>query len=889
MASQLEYPDDDLDAMLDDELEIMRDLEKENYPGSPPPPGTHTQARKSLEFGVRASTGGMKVCEGNVGIGGGDSVVGKRQRSEGEDWEDDPCWNTVEDEAEMIKRSERTPGAKRFKSGENVLSELSGNSGVRIRIPRLGERKVYRKIPDGEFQAVTSSDGSRFYLRKVEESKKIVGVDKSGQAMGTVGLCGMPFHKLTQLAQGEMNRLATAAVTREGEDSGVESGEEDAQTELWVEKFRPRSYMDLLSDDGTNRTLLMWLKLWDKLVFNKERKVKPKKEEEDEKAKFTSSSLPEVQEEIDSVGRPVQRIALLHGPPGLGKTTLAHIVARHAGYKVVEMNASDDRSVEAFQKKLESSTQMRSVVTDDQRPNCLVIDEIDGAPAVTINYLVAAINGVQKEKKKKGGGKGHILRPIICICNELYTPALRPLRQLALIVPFPPTLPTRLAGRLKEITATEKLKTDLSALLALCKKTDNDIRSCLSTLQFFRKRGKQLRAVDLANTNLGSKDSQRSLFSVWDDLFTIPRADKVETVYELGAADKKEAANTVGSRFRSILSTVQSCGEYDRLMQGVFENYLNIKFKDCNMIRVGKGLEWFSHFDVLNKEMLHGQVWALMGHFPYALVAAHLLFGSNTKQRINFPTQETEAKNNLLKSQNVLASVVGEMLPSARVYSTNTALVRELLPAILSVVQPTLRPVNTQLFSAKEKSELANVVSVHIAYNLTYQQERDLETGQYVYKMDPDVESVVCFPGTKRLVNLTYGIKQLIAHEIELEKMRRIDAAIAASREGSRSSQPQQPRSAPTSAKNTPIKGLEVELTPKGSKKTTSHLQKLSAKPMEIKERVATDFFGRAIKVDPDKLLKKKENEIVKSDIWFKFKEGYSNAVRRNLKMKELM
>lgn len=883
MATQLDYPDDDLDAMLDDELEIMRDLEKENHSDDQP---SSTQARKSLEFGVRAGVGGMRTHEGNVGIGG-DSVVGKRQRSEGELWDDDPGWNTLEEEEDIMKRSERTPGAKRFKSGD-VLSEISGNSCARIRIPKMGERKVYRRVPDGEFQAVTAADGSRFYLRKVEVSKKVVGVDKSGQALGTAGLCGMPFHQLTQLAQGEMNRLATAAVSREGEDSGVESGEEDAQTELWVEKFRPRSYIDLLSDDGTNRTLLMWLKLWDKLVFNKERKVKPKKEEDDEKVKFTSNALPEVQEEIDSVGRPMQRIALLHGPPGLGKTTLAHIVAKHAGYKVVEMNASDDRSVEAFKKKLESSTQMRSVVTDDQRPNCLVIDEIDGAPAVTINYLVAAINGIQ-EKKKKGGGKAHILRPIICICNELYTPALRPLRQLALVVAFPPTLPTRLAGRLKEITATEKLKTDLSALLALCKKTDNDIRSCLSTLQFFRKRGKQLRAVDLANTNLGSKDSQRSLFSVWDDLFSIPRADKVDTMAELGNT-KKEAANTVGARYRSILGIVQSCGEYDRLIQGVFENYLNIKFKDNNMAGVVKGLDWFSHFDLLHREMLHGQVWALMGHFPYALVASHLLFASNIKQRISFPTQETEAKNNLLKSQNVLASVVGEMLPSARVYSTNTALVRELLPAILAVVQPSLRPVNTQLFSAKEKAELANVVSVHIAYNITYQQERDMETGQYVYKMDPDVESVVCFPGTKRLVNLTYGIKQLIAHEIELEKMRRIDAAIAASTDSSTiSSQPRSGGSAPASARNTPVKDVEMELTPRGSKKTTSHLQKLSAKPMEIKERVATDFFGRAIKIDHAKLLKKKENEIVKSDIWFKFKEGYSNAVRRNLKMKELM
>jgi len=51
-------------------------------------------------------------------------------------------------------------------------------------------------------------------------------------------------------------------------------------------------------------------------------------------------------EELDENGRPKQRVALLHGAPGLGKTTLAHVVAKHAGYNVVEMNASDDRSIE---------------------------------------------------------------------------------------------------------------------------------------------------------------------------------------------------------------------------------------------------------------------------------------------------------------------------------------------------------------------------------------------------------------------------------------------------------------------------------------------------------------------------------------------------------------
>ncbi|KAE9421472.1 hypothetical protein Angca_002244, partial [Angiostrongylus cantonensis] len=153
---------------------------------------------------------------------------------------------------------------------------------------------------------------------------------------------------------------------------------------------------------GVNRHLMSWIKLWDESVFKRKIVNIPKVESVKEKDMLTL--------EAGKLRRPTYKLALLSGPAGLGKTTLVKVVAQQAGYATVELNASDSRKVPDFEKALEGSVHTCRTLDKQSRPNCLIFDEIDGAPVESIRYLVKAVNST---------GKRAVRRPIICICNNL--------------------------------------------------------------------------------------------------------------------------------------------------------------------------------------------------------------------------------------------------------------------------------------------------------------------------------------------------------------------------------------------------------------------------------------------------------------------------------------
>ncbi|XP_019614047.1 PREDICTED: LOW QUALITY PROTEIN: chromosome transmission fidelity protein 18 homolog [Branchiostoma belcheri] len=948
-----DYPydyDDNFEADFADELEVLDEME--DIPGFKP--SSQEKSKRSLKFSTPKDKGEVKL--NGTSVPAEDRQTQKRDLSAvfelpETDEEDNVVSSASKKRRVMTVDSNQTdiqdaddddfeitpPSSPNIIAKVQQYRETTGKTAdqsapqareqVTSGRPAQSKSCFLRRPPSGKFVTVTNEDGERMYLKEHEDtlhdSQKLSGHTLPGGR--PLQLLSVSFRQLKDQVEDERRRKIVAEserITREinrqldrdlgteDEEDGGASDQEDAgksaQTGLWVDKFTPTNYTELLSDEGTNRTLLTWLKLWDTAVFGRERKVK-KKPADQKKGQFINWQAKRLEEELvqdeDGLKRPQKKVALLCGPPGLGKTTLAHVIARHAGYNVVEMNASDDRSAEVFKERIEAATQMKAVMGADPRPNCLVIDEIDGAPQAAINVLLDIIKrkdqsgeaGPQGKRRRRRREGGVLLRPIICICNDLYVLSLRRLRPLSLVLHFPPTDSTRLAGRLLEIARRQSVRTDMTTLLALCEKTEKDIRSCVNTLQFVHSRGTDLSLSDVRSMAVGQKDQQKGLFTVWQQIFQVPRQKRKRwnNPHDVAAGQQRAGEDvsvtqphTPAGRFQHILHLTSGNGEYEKTCQGLFENYLEAKFKDTYLDAVTMGCDWLGFYDLVNNIISHIQTFILMRYIPYTFVAFHMLFAGSTAPKLSYPSSQYECHQKMTETQSLRAAQQGEMSAVIRSRVSQSAFLLELLPALLDIIQPSFRPVNSQLFSAKEKQQMSDLIHTMIAYNLTYQQERSPE-GQYQYLLEPNMEEATRFSDQPPKKQLTYAAKQLIAKEIEVEKMRRSEALLMSRN-----------RNVPTPEEKTQETGQKSDGTAEGA--VPNHLAKLQPKKITVaEEKPAVDFFGRVIKKKTPERNKDASSSNSSSSqkvsregmgtVYYKFNEGVSNAIRKNIPIQDLL
>lgn len=781
------------------------------------------------------------------------------------------------------------------KNDEDVV-EINERSSVKKQ--KIVSARYHRQIPNQPFVVLTSHQNERYYLylRADEEEEEDALKFKVNNGNKTGLLKVSVDDMLEKSVRQELEEITKAMdrpaeVIQETEEQAMMAHENVEDDILWVEKFSPRAFCELLSDIGINRTLLEWLNLWQYLVYKKDlshfRTIQARHQQNaanqttKEKMHFKASSPKktypsEIQFELDAYKRPQQKVALLCGSPGAGKTTLAHVVARHAGYNVIEMNASDDRSIEQFRTRLETATQMQEVLSKEYKPNCLLIDEIDGAPAPSIQLLVDLVSRMPVDQQQATGKSKKntfvLLRPVICICNDLYVPALRPLRQIALILNFPRIDQTVLAKRLLSISEQSNIKSDLTTMSSLCAKAACDIRSCLHFMQFVatqRNRTITKSMVD-QTTVLGVKDAQKSLFEVWTEIFQLPPSKKQQLTLQLDDPLKRSGKVPLAKRLQMI-DLVSSVGAYDKIYDGLFEHYLTMSFHDPRLTTVNYASSWLIFYDLMMKEVYQQQNYSFWKFAPYAALVFHLLFVTPRQLQMKYPQKQLDMQNKFKTNMTAVETMFNDILPNQRQNLSRENLILDILPFMLDILQPRLRQTNLALFTNKESQDIKTLIDVMITYNLTYIQQRTAN-GENALILEPPIDNVVHFGDSNEKRVLSFGTRQMIFKELLKERVKR--------NVRSKSDKHEMPMA---------VQRVPTESQPKPAA-TVLKLQPKAIAPSS--NSAPRDFFAKFklnSKKTPDEIESIVKPVEKKALISFAYNEGFSDAVRCRVKIQDLL
>ena len=323
----------------------------------------------------------------------------------------------------------------------------------------------------------------------------------------------------------------------------------------WTESFRPKNLGQVVGNEDAVLALRDWFDSWSPKAKNK--------------------------------------VAILHGPAGTGKTSSVVALANERQYELVEMNASDSRNKDAILRIAGSSAREGTIINGAKGRRILLIDEVDGITGREDRGGVKTLIDVIKDASV----------PIICTANEAYSPKLKALRKVAKVIAYRPVHPEYIYKILKKITREKKVAIPEEHLQFLANNAGGDMRSAINDLQgmVMQMAEGKLTEVELLKP---FRDQTKSLESALTELFN--SNDYLKGKQSIDGLKVK----------------------YDELLLWVYENAY-IHTSDENLVEV---YETLAAADRFLGRIMRRQSWGLLKYF-FDLVSGGVAVATDKPKR----------------------------------------------------------------------------------------------------------------------------------------------------------------------------------------------------------------------------------------------------------------
>ncbi|MFB6094195.1 MAG: replication factor C large subunit [Halanaeroarchaeum sp.] len=230
----------------------------------------------------------------------------------------------------------------------------------------------------------------------------------------------------------------------------------------WTEKYRPQSLSEVRGNDSARDDLEEWARTW-----------------EDHR-----------------------EAVIVHGSPGVGKTSAAHALAADKGWDVIELNASDQRTADVIERVAGEAAKSGTLGGGSGDRKLIVLDEADNVHGNADRGGTGAITSLVKDADQ----------PIVLIANEYYDMS-QGLRNACREIEFRDVTKRSILPVLRDVSRREGVEYEDDALEALAEKNAGDLRSAINDLQALAEERDVLTEDDVVT---GDRDRTEGIFDFLD-------------------------------------------------------------------------------------------------------------------------------------------------------------------------------------------------------------------------------------------------------------------------------------------------------------------------------------------------------------------------------------